>query len=302
MDHVDPGALAAHLARMPGPRWRPDDAANIATTLDYLRGALTDAGWEVREQPVVDVLAGTGVNLLGRRHGTGSRELVAVIAHHDTVAASPGADDNGSGLAAIVEIARALGRGPIECDIELALVDFEERTTSGSASFAGSRAYVASLSPDVHLRGAFVFDLIGFTDRTPGSQRFPEAILGVAPGIASALAARDGRGDTIVAIADATARGGPLLDAVLQASREVPGAPVVPLAVPPALAIGDFLRSDHTSFWEAGLPALFLTDTGNFRSPHYHRPSDTAETLDPEFWAAVVDLSIAAIQRVVRGP
>ncbi len=140
MKRIDSGALATHLARIPGPRWRPDGAGQVAATLGYLKEELTLAGWAVREQPVADVLLGAGVNLVGRRRRTAFGELVTVVAHHDTVAASPGADDNGSGLAGVVEIARALGRISTECDIELAFVDFEERpASSGTASLAGSR-------------------------------------------------------------------------------------------------------------------------------------------------------------------
>jgi aminopeptidase YwaD len=82
--------------------------------------------------------------------------------------------------------------------------------------------------------------------------------------------------------------------AVEQAMR--PHLPVVPLIVPGnGELLPDTRRSDHTPFWEAGFPAVMLTDTANFRNPHYHRPTDTIETLNLDFMAAVSDGVTAAV-------
>jgi len=75
--------------------------------------------------------------------------------------------------------------------------------------------------------------------------------------------------------------------------------PVVPLIVPGhGELLPDTRRSDHTPFWEAGFPAVMLTDTANFRNPHYHRPTDTIETLNLGFMAAVADGVAAAIMEL----
>ena len=72
--------------------------------------------------------------------------------------------------------------------------------------------------------------------------------------------------------------------------------PVVPLIVPGnGELLPDTRRSDHTPFWEHGFPAVMLTDTANFRNPHYHRPTDTIETLNLDFMSAVADGVTAAI-------
>lgn len=296
---VDPTALARHLAAMPGPRRRPEDASAIAVTLEHLRSSFGGAGWDVREQPCSDPRSGAGTNLIARLPGSDGRALLAVVAHHDTVPGSPGADDNGSGLAALIELARLLPRRPWHASIELVAADFEETNdVAGKAVLAGSRAYVASLLQDhADLRGAIVYDLIAYADPTPGSQRVPPGIGELFPRIGAMLERIGRRGDFLVAIGGGTSAGTHLLDALARAAEHAaPELDVVPFPIPAGLPMrGDFFRSDHVSFWEADLPAVMLTDTANFRNPHYHRPTDVVTTLDPVFWSRVVAATIGTI-------
>lgn len=296
---VDPAALARHLADMPGPRRRPQDASAIAATVDHLRSSFRDAGWEVREQPCDDPHLGPGANVIARLAGSDDRALVAVVAHHDTVSDSPGADDNGSGLVALIELARLLPRRRWHATIELAAVDFEESNDpAGRATFAGSRAYVSGLVRDgAELRGAVVYDLIAYADPTPGSQRVPPGASQLFPQVEAMLEQVGRRGDFLVAIGGGTPAGSAVLGSVLRAAERVaPALRVVPFAVPAGSPMqGDFFRSDHVAFWEAGLPAVMLTDTADFRNPHYHRPTDRPETLDPVFWSRVVAATIGTI-------
>lgn len=222
-----------------------------------------------------------------------------VGAHHDTVPGSPGADDNGSGLAALLEIARILGVGKWQATLELVAFDFEERGDPDSSSlFAGSRAYVAALSREVELRGAFVYDLIGYASHEPGSQKLPQGLELLFPAEAALLEKRQGRADFIAALVNAE-RGGELLRAFLAAAG-ASGLPTLPLTVQAGTPARDLYRSDHVPFWEAGLPTLFLSDTADFRNPHYHLPSDTPETLDPAFWARVVAATVGAVAALAR--
>lgn len=287
---IAPEALARHLARLPGPRRAPHDRANIAATLDHLSEVLAAAGWVVRRQPCHDELLGEGVNLIARLPGA-TDELIVVGAHHDTVADSPGADDNGSGLAALLELARLLGTGRWRATIELVAFDFEERSDAADAGslFAGSRAYVAGL--EAPLRGAFVYDLIAYASAAPGSQRLPSGLERLYPQSANVVAARGARGDFLVALGDAAR--GPLRTFEHAAAEH--GLPLLALAVPEGTPARDLYRSDHVPFWEAGLPALMLTDTANFRNPNYHLPTDTPDTLDADFWARVVEVTYATV-------
>jgi Zn-dependent M28 family amino/carboxypeptidase len=82
-----------------------------------------------------------------------------------------------------------------------------------------------------------------------------------------------------------------------------PHLPIVPLIVPGnGEKLPDTRRSDHTSFWEQGFPAVMLTDTANFRNPHYHRPTDTLETLNLDFIAAVATGLTATVVELAGHP
>lgn len=302
---VDPGALARHLAAMPGPRRRPHDASAIAMTLAHLRRTFAAHGWEVREEPCRDSVLGDGMNLVARLAGARPDALVVVAAHHDTVPGSPGADDDGSGLAALCELARLL-RGPeLDATVELVAFDFEESNDpfgDRTPSFAGSRAYVETLGRDDRtLRGAFVYDLIGYATLAPGSQRLPPGLDRAYPAELAALQAR-GRGDFLAAIGLGDERGIGLLRAFVGAAHAAaPDLAVVPLAAPVGVAaLADLFRSDHVSFWRADLPAVFLTDTANFRNPNYHQPTDVASTLDAVFWSRVVAATLGAVVALAR--
>lgn len=300
---VDPGALARHLAAMPGPRRRPHDASAIATTLAHLRRTFAAHGWEVREEPCRDSVLGDGVNLVARLAGARPDALVVVAAHHDTVPGSPGADDNGSGLAALLELARLLAGRRYEATIELAAFDFEESQDpfgDRTPSFAGSRAYVEALrARGEELRGAFVYDLIAFATDAPGSQRLPPGLERLYPAEVAALEARGARGDFVAALGSADEVGHGLLRAFVGAAHAAT-LPVFPVAVPFGLPAPDFYRSDHRSFWEAGLPAVLLTDTANLRNPNYHQPTDVASTLDAVFWSRVVAATLGAVVALAR--
>lgn len=293
---IDHRALGRHLAALPGPRHRRTDRPAVAAALAYLRQMLRDCGWQVADQPCHDGELGDGVNIVATVSGSvDPAALVVVGAHHDTVPGSPGADDNGSGLAGLLELGRVLSLHPWEATVQLVAFDFEE-TEAGR--FSGSRAYVNALGRDqIEFRGAFIFEMIAYRSMTPASQQAPAGLAGVYPDVVARLDERGGRGDFIVAIGSDSVTH--LLGRFLgSAAQAAPDLPVLPLSVPGHVPMRDLFRSDHVSFWQAGLPAVMLTDTANFRNPHYHTPSDLPETLDADFWRQVVAATLAAVAQL----
>ena len=283
-------ALGAHLAAIPAPRHRTGAARAVETTLAYVRGAFESYGWRVAEQPCRDPRWGLGANLVARLPGvTRPGELVVVGAHHDTVPGSPGADDNGSGLASLLELARLLGSGRWEATIELVAFDFEE------TGFAGSRAYVDALrrAPPAELLGAFILEMVGYRSNAPGSQRIPPGARWLFPKQVTEVDRRGPRGDFIVALGNRRAAA-LLRHFAATAAQAAPDLPIFPLPVPRFAPLPDLYLSDHVPFWRAGLPAVMLTDTAYLRNPHYHSASDRPETLDPAFWRRVVAATLAA--------
>jgi Zn-dependent M28 family amino/carboxypeptidase len=283
---MDLESLAARLRRhveavaaAPRPAESPGHAAAAA----YVRDQLTAAGFDVWEAPFRE--AGLiGVNLLTRPWPDDpALPLLLVAAHYDGDEHTPGADDNASGVAGLIEIGAALGqrlRGavPTAARLQLAAYDLEEAGLVGS--FVHSRQLRQA---GRELRGMIALEMIGFTAPT---QRLPPALIGVYPSV----------GDFIGVVGnDASAD---LVQGVKAGLTGVPGLPVQALVVPGNGRILPEVRlSDHSPFWDQGFPAVMVSDTSFFRNPHYHQATDTPDTLDYQFLARVT----AGLIRAVTG-
>lgn len=191
-------------------------------------------------------------------------EIVLVSAHHD--AWFVGADDNSTGVAVILEVARVIAAAPGGRTVRVMAWDREEEGDVGSAAWVESEG-VDGLYRVLNL------DSVGYTDPAPGSQ---QSLLGLdAPDTAdflAVIAAQPSAGD---------------VEATLGLAPELTRAPklagVLGAGDVHAALIFDLLRSDHAPFWAQGVPGLFFTDTTEFRNPRYHTAEDTPDTLDPVF-------------------
>ncbi len=253
----------------------------------------------------------SGVNVVAVQEGR-SRDALVVVAHHDTVPGTGGADDNGSGVAALLELAHLLRPLRLRLSVVLAAVDHEE------LGFFGARQLVRQLVSERRVAGVVVYEMLAYTSQEPGSQRVPPGIGAIYRGQVRRVRARDFCGDFTAVIYNQSARTlatyfaeglghfiGPAATILLRAPLDLPviGALLgrfVPFAA-------DFARSDHVPFWEAGLPALQITDTANFRNPHYHASGDTPDTLDYDRLADITAATALAIERFaksedLRGP
>ncbi|AFY83634.1 M28 family peptidase [Oscillatoria acuminata] len=230
---------------------------------EYISSRLVAAGWTPQFQP----FAG-GINVIAKKPGRNPEAGSLLLgAHYDTVPGSAGASDNGTGVAVLLEVARLLQDRQTERSLELAFFDLEEIGLHGSFAFASDRNLVADL------RGAIVVDMVGYACYQAGCQDYPSQLPIQPP---------SDRGDFIAVIGDTEHL--PLLQVFqMETSADLP--PVYTLPVPfKGLLIPDTLRSDHAPFWYQGIGAVLVTDTGNLRSPHYHQPSDTPQTIDRPFF------------------
>jgi Zn-dependent M28 family amino/carboxypeptidase len=269
----------ARTPRMPG---TPEHRA----AADYIRDALRAAGFTVRESrtqqadlPCVNILA----DPLPARPDL---PLFVVGAHYDSVTETPGADDNASAVAALLELAawiRPHLDGASGCRLQLAAYDLEEYGMIGSIVHSG-----ALKAAGERVRGMISLEMLGYTDRRPGSQRLPEPVQHLYPNVGNFIGVC-GTDDSL-----------DLLQAVAEGLKSVPGLPVQCLAVPDRnTVLVDVRLSDHSSFWDADYPALMITDTAFYRNPHYHQPSDTPDTLDYPFLARVTAGVCAAVRRLI---
>lgn len=319
----EPARLRSLVESLPGPRSRLHAPDAMAATDALLAEAWRAAGWLVGRQRLrfrsvrgsldrLDAGSGRrprghtyrdlrGVNLVAIAEGE-TDEAVVLVAHHDSVDGSPGADDNGAALAMLVELAARLAGRRFRRTVVLAAPDFEE------IGLIGSRPLVRWLRSLYDVRAAVVFDPIGFMDPRPGSAPVPPVIARLYPGQAARMAERGNPGDTMVAIyrrrsADLVRRWSRCLAATLGPERVVQLRDPLDLPiVGPTLAMHpmarNFSRSDHVNFWAAGLPAIQVTNTANFRNPNYHRPTDTPDTLDYETLARVAAASALLVEDV----
>jgi Zn-dependent M28 family amino/carboxypeptidase len=272
--------LRAHVATL-ATEPRPPGSAAHRGAQDWIRVYLTRAGFTVREDSYA-----TGMNLLTQPWpGGADLPLVVVGAHYDTLPQTPGADDNASAVAALLELAACLGphlgsAGRWSARLQLAAYDQEEE------GLLGSRHHCRHVEGP--LRAMLALEMLGYTDPRPGGQRLPPQLAGLYPDV----------GDFIGVVGNEAS--GWLVADVAEALRSVPGLPVEALAVPgDGSVLPDSRRSDHASFWDRGLPAVMVTDTSFLRNPHYHQPTDTPPTLDYPFLARVTAGVCLAVERLL---
>jgi len=226
-------------------------------------------------------------NVVGVREGSDpSRPWVVVGAHFDSTPTTPGADDNASGVAAMLEIARVLAGFAPAATIHFVGFNLEEiQTWLPPVYRVGSKAYVKWLNDQVaRVAGAFVLEMVGFTGPV---QRVPAAV--------NLVKKVPKTGDFLAAVGDGGSAH--LLAAMERAAAGV--VPLVTLSVPlKGFVAPDPRRSDNARFWDLDYPALMVTDTADLRNPHYHKVSDTPDTLDYAFMGKVVMTVARAVVEV----
>lgn len=283
---VDGARMRTNLEQIEGPRHPASFPDHLENVRNFIGAQMAAQGVHVRGQ-----IFSTGGNIIGRHPGiTNEARTYVVDAHYDTVAGSPGADDNGSGVVGVLEAIRVLAPYAADSTFEFIAFDREE------AGHDGSLAYVADgMVPGTECAGAFNLEMIGYYDSAPNTQAVPEWFQFLLPELYAAIEADQFRGNFINGSGNAVAEG-------LRAAFVAAGATYVPdlriliVMVPPELENEPSVRrSDHASFWDAGLPAFTLSDTADSRNPHYHAITDTTDTLNFTFMSNVVKATVATL-------
>jgi hypothetical protein len=257
----------------------------------YIEATLKSYGYAVNGQSfdaddfVADVKTVRNIDVvIEPRDGTPSPEVVVVGAHYDSAPNAPGANDNGTGTAAVIELARLLGdlKGTATRRIRLVLFVNEEPPYFQTPEM-GSLHY-ASLLAERKERVVAMYSLetLGYYSSAPGSQQYPFPFGLMFPD----------RGDFVAFVGLLDSR--PLLRASIGSFRSHTAFPTIGGVAPSTVPGIDW--SDHWAFTQHGFPAIMLTDTAPFRYPHYHTPNDTPDKVDTESLARVVK----GIERMVR--
>lgn len=284
--------IRAHIAALEGVRHPVTAPQALERAADYIQEQLDACGCEVSQQRFEDD-GQSYRNILGLHRGARCPDrYVIVMAHYDTESETPGANDNASGVAGMLELARVIQPLLLESSLLFIGVSLEERKLGVDSKMVdwvelnqsivrGSQALVAhAKANDWDIQGVINLEEIAFAGddvvqkSPPGfPMNFPQA------------------GNFIVVVGNETSK--ELVAGFVNSIQEnqIP-LPYLPLVVPGrGEALRDTRRSDHAPFWDAGYRAIMLTDTANFRTPHYHKPSDTLDTLNIPF---AVEVSRAA--------
>ncbi len=269
---------------------RPAGSAGWQQAQTQIAAELTAAGFD----PALESYE-SGVNIVARRAGnTITEEWIVLSAHYDSVANCAGADDNGSGVAGVLEAARVLGRSRFSRGIILALWDQEEDGLLGSTAFAEGWAARAL----GQIRFAVSLEMIGYRSNAANSQSLPPGFDLLFANASAFVRADASRGNFIAIVHDAP---NPQFADSFVASANSFGLRATTVSVPMDLLqsslLSDLQRSDHAAFWNENIPAAMVTDTANFRNRHYHCGSgaDAIDTIDMEFAANATRATVEAV-------
>jgi Zn-dependent M28 family amino/carboxypeptidase len=291
MNQADPARLAADVRALEGERHPITSPGALEAAARYITGALAETGL-APERRSFEFRGQSYDNVVALRVGSEpERPRVLIGAHYDSVRGTPGADDNASGVAGMLEAARLMSGIGLKATVEFVAFNLEE--LQFYTYRVGSRRHAAAARrAGVRYAGALVLEMLGYVNREPASQYVPKLLFWK----------RIPRTGTFIA-ATGDRRSGPLLRTFAQAATHAaPDLPVVTFQSPLQGWLVPHTRlSDNASFWDERYPSLMITDTAFLRNPHYHRRSDTSKTLDYQFMARVVDAVVETAIRVGGG-
>jgi hypothetical protein len=279
-------SLKRHIATIAAREHNVAHYDELEKVARYIESTLASLGYTVGHQEFsADGQAVRNIDVtIEPARGNSDPEVIVVGAHYDSAPGSPGANDNASGAAAVIELARLLRdlNGSAGKRIRLALFVNEEppyfRTEAmGSLHYARARA-----RRNERVVAMYSLETIGFYSSEPGSQVYPAPFGLLFPD----------RGDFVAFVGLLGSRA--LVRETIRSFRAHTAFPTIG-GVAPGFVPG-IGWSDHWAFAEHGFPAVMITDTAPFRYPHYHRPSDTPDKVDAESLARVVK----GIERVIR--
>ena len=277
LKRIDENYLHQIVEAISIPRHFVFEPHNNERTAHWIRSEFGKIGWKAEFQGKYQNIVATS----GRR--TKGPYLIAA-GHYDTVPGSPGADDNASSVAVLLACAKVLKQIKATRSIMMVVFNREEDLFKGSIDFVQRHLWDRLQGQGYEIAEVNVLEMVGYCSHEPGSQRKP-------PGLP--VKVRD-TGDFLGIIGNSQSNA--IVSSLLRSARTfMDGFPVIGLKT--FMGIEKYVpvlqRSDHAPFWAAKIPALMWTDTSEYRNPHYHKHSDTPDTLDYQFMGKVARLLLA---------
>jgi len=237
---------------------------------DYITGVLVADGYQVDYQ-VYEVAGKPVANVFAIKEGRdAAKDPIVVGAHYDSCA-NPGADDNASAVAVLLDLAHRLAQTPLERGARFAFFVNEEPPFF-KTNLMGSRVYTRHLKErreEVH--GAVILESVGYFSQKPFSQKYPPLLGFFFPN----------KGNFLAVVGNLRSR---RLAFDVQRALGAAGIPSDTLVLD-YFSAASF--SDHWAFWEEGYRGIMITDTAFMRNPHYHKLTDTPEKLDYDMMAGL---------------
>lgn len=252
----------------------------------FLTSSLMRTGYDVTKEPTECCDNSIAHNLIVEINGTTNPERVFVAgAHYDSVEDCPAANDNGSGVAGLLALARRLVDEPCASTIRLVLFANEEPPHFNMNAMGSQHHARECKKRGEQIEGMFCFETIGCYSQQRGSQQWPHPLL--APMLGSV-------GNFIAFV------GPPACKSFLQVCVDAFARSEAFSLIGAAAEIEQVHLSDHRGFIDEGFPAFMITDTAPLRYPHYHLPTDTAEKLDYVSMARVVQGTLTMLKAVAN--
>ncbi len=281
--HVD------RLAGLIGPRTlkRPK---TIEATIGYIRGQWNDMGYSVAEE-TYDAIGDIATNLIVEQPG-GKRgdEIILLGAHYDTVSTTPGADDNASAVAVLLEVSRLLKDHVGSRTVRFVAFACEEPPYFNFDSMGSQHNAREARKRGDKIIGMLCLEMVGYFRDEVGSQAVPPTI----PKFLHRFFPQ--RGNFLAAVGNLSSW--KLAWSFRRGFKRGTRLPLLSLVLPER--VNEIRLSDNSSFWDQGYPALMLTDTSFLRNPNYHMASDLPETLDYQRMTQVTEGVATAIRRLLR--
>ena len=280
-------SIKKHINRLAvdiGPRPVTNELS-IKKTENFITNYFKNIGLQVQLQQykygnydITNIITGSQENLL-------SSKYYVIGAHYDSVPETYGADDNASGIAVLLELARYTMQEKISLPVRFVAFTAEEPPTF-STRYQGSKVFVKSaLENKDEILGAIILEMVGYTSN---EQSYPLVLKWM--GYPS-------KGNFIGIVGNRKSK--KFGQSIFQSFKKNEQLPVETLFVPlNGRILPDTRLSDHSPFWDAGLPAVMITDTAFFRNPNYHTPKDTFDTLDYFFMAELVKSLLITLKKL----
>lgn len=280
--HVD------RLAGLIGPRTlkRPK---TIEATIGYITGQWNSAGYDVAQE-TYEAIDDTATNLIVEKPGgKKTSEIVLLGAHYDTVPTTPGADDNASAVAVMIEVSRLLREHTGKRTARYVAFACEEPPYFNFGCMGSQYHAGQARKRNDSIVAMLCLEMVGFYRDEPNSQTVPPSIP------ASLHRFFPKRANFLAGVGNL--RSWKLVWSFRRGFKRGTKMPLFSIALPEK--ISEIRMSDNSSFWDQNYPALMLTDTSFLRNPHYHQESDTPETLDYERMTEVTLGVVSAMKRLL---